>query len=195
MRTKQGDGAMSSAIGPQGFQDAFKPYENLAIIRLGAFDEAEMAFLARGAKAAIAWSHTQAVQVILEHQRRHGRREVRRGHVGLHGQRAAGQSEAAAGQGGLDRRSPSRAKMVDFTLRFDNIGNQPLGNVAILDSLSTRLEYVSEPEHQCSVDAKFSTQPNEGGSVVVRCELDQAASARPGRHAPLPLPRAVAKRT
>ena len=50
---------------------------------------------------------------------------------------------------------------VDFTIRFDNIGNQPIGNVTILDSLSTRLEYVPQSA-QCSVEAKFSTQPNEG---------------------------------
>ena len=42
--------------------------------------------------------------------------------------------------------------------------------MTILDSLSTRLEYVPDSA-QCSVDAKFSTQPNEGDSVVVRCEV------------------------
>ena len=41
---------------------------------------------------------------------RHGGREIRRRQVRLHGHHAAGQAEAAAGQGGLDARSPSRAK-------------------------------------------------------------------------------------
>ena len=41
---------MSSVIGLRGFQDAFRAYENLSIIRIGAFEEAEMAFLARGAQ-------------------------------------------------------------------------------------------------------------------------------------------------
>ena len=68
MRTKQGRDVLSSAIGPRGFQDGFKPYENLAIIRQGKFEGTEMAFLARGANAAIAWSHTQAVQIILDRQ-------------------------------------------------------------------------------------------------------------------------------
>ena len=35
--TKQGDGAISTVVGPHGFQDGFKPYENLSIIRLGQY--------------------------------------------------------------------------------------------------------------------------------------------------------------
>ena len=33
---------------------------------------------------------------------------------------------------------------VDFTLRVDNIGTQVVGNAVILDSLTTRLEYVPD---------------------------------------------------
>ena len=59
---------------------------------------------------------------------------------------------------------------VDFTIRFDNVGDQTIHNVAILDSLSTRLEYIPNSA-QCSLKAQFSTQPNEGESLVVRCQL------------------------
>ena len=61
---------------------------------------------------------------------------------------------------------------VDFTIRFDNIGNQSLERVAIIDSLNTRLEYV-ENGAQCNLDATFSTPPNEGGSTAMCCELSQ----------------------
>jgi uncharacterized repeat protein (TIGR01451 family) len=61
---------------------------------------------------------------------------------------------------------------VAFTIRFDNTGDQPIGNVTILDSLSTRLEYVPGSA-QCNVEAKFSTQPNEGESVIVRCDVSK----------------------
>ena len=169
MRSKQGDGVMSSDVGPRGFQNAFKPYENLAIIRLGMFEESEMPLLARGSTAAIAWSHTQAVQVILDHQG--AMAEVKYDN-------AASVYTVATPPGNPRLRlvklaSTAFAKPgeeVDFTIRFDNVGDQPIGNVTILDSLSTRLEYVPDSA-QCSVEAKFSTQPNEGDSVVVRCEV------------------------
>ena len=40
---------------------------------------------------------------------------------------------------------------VEFTLRFDNIGDQVIGNVTIIDNLTTRLEYVpnTAQEHRC----------------------------------------------
>ncbi len=169
LRSKQARDVLSTVLGPRGFQDGFKPYENLAIIRQGIFQEAEMPFLARGAKAAIAWSHTQAVQIILERQG--AMAEVKY-------DQSMSTYTASSPPGCPKLRLVKVASTpfaqpgdtIDFTLRFDNIGNQPIGNVTILDSLNTRLEYV-EGSAQCSVEAKFSTQPNEGGSVVVRCEL------------------------
>ena len=169
LRSKQGKDVMSTAIGPRAFQDAFKPYENLAIIRQGVFEAAEMPFLARGANAAIAWSHTQAVQIILD--RKGAMAEVKYDH-------SQSVYTVTAPPGNPRLRVVKVASTpfaqpgdeVDFTVRFDNIGNQPIGNVTIIDSLNTRLEYVAGSA-QCSVEAQFFTQPNEGGSAVVRCEV------------------------
>ncbi len=169
LRRKQGKDVLSSAIGPRAFQDAFKPYENLAIIRMGMMEAAEMPFLARGSTAAISWSHTQSVQVILD--QRNAMCEVKYdksdmiytvseppGKPRLQLVKVASTSTAKPGD------------EVEFTLRFDNVGNQPIGNVTIIDSLNTRLEYIPDSA-QCSVEAKFLTEPNDGGSVVVRCEV------------------------
>ena len=143
MRTKQVDGAMSTAVGPKGFQDGFKPYENLSIIRKGIYESAEMPFLARGSTAAIAWTHTQAVQVILD--QKNAAAEVK--------------YDNCASLYTVDE-PPANPKLrlvkvastpfakpgedVEFTIRFDNVGNQSIGQVTILDSLNTRLELIPE---------------------------------------------------
>ena len=176
--SKQVKDVMSTALCARGFQDAFKPYENLAIIRQGLMEGSEMPFLARGSTAAIAWSHTQAVQVLLE--RRGAMAEVKYdqslsvytytappGNPRLRVVKVASTPFAQPGD------------EVDFTLRFDNIGNQTIGNVTILDSLNTRLEYIPDSA-QCSVDAKFYTERNEGDSVVVRCEVTDPLKAGHG---------------
>jgi uncharacterized repeat protein (TIGR01451 family) len=168
-RMRQGDGALSSVIGPYGFQDAFKPYENLAIIRQGAYENAEKALLARGIQAAIAWQHTQAVQVILD----------KKGAMALAQNQQSDTIFVATVPPGKPKlrivkvASTPYAQpgdLVWFTIRFDNVGNQKIGNVTIIDSLSPRLEYL-EGSAQCSRAAQFSTKPNAADSLVVRCEI------------------------
>ncbi|MEZ6133746.1 MAG: DUF11 domain-containing protein [Pirellulaceae bacterium] len=68
---------------------------------------------------------------------------------------------------------------VRFTIRFDNVGPKPLGNAVIMDSLSPRLEYI-EGSQQCSVDARFSSDANEVGSLVLRWEIENAVESHRG---------------
>ncbi len=167
--SQQGDGVVSEAQGPVAFQDQLLPYENLDIIRRGVMEASEMAWLARGVDAALAWETTQAVQIILDHQA--AKAEVQtealqdvftvttpEGKPRLRVIKIASEHFANPGD------------EVAFTIRFDNVGNQVIGNVTILDNLTTRLEYIPDSA-QCSLEANFSTEPSEGGSVVVRAEI------------------------
>ena len=61
---------------------------------------------------------------------------------------------------------------VDFTIRFDNLGDQELKRVVLVDNLTTRLEYVPGSA-QSSRAAEFSTQVNEGDSLVLRWEFTE----------------------
>ncbi|MDB4778292.1 DUF11 domain-containing protein [bacterium] len=60
---------------------------------------------------------------------------------------------------------------VDFTIRFDNVGNQAIGNVTIIDNLTARLEYV-EDSAECSVPGNLVMTENEAGSVTLRWEIE-----------------------
>jgi uncharacterized repeat protein (TIGR01451 family) len=168
-RTKLGSGAVSAALGPLGFQDRFKPYENFSVIRRGILAKSETAWLIRASDAALAWSHTQSVQVMLERRAA----MVENGSTKAGSVYALGQEPASPRLRVVKVASTAFAEPgdeVDFTIRFDNVGNQTIHNVSILDSLSTRLEYIPNSA-QCSVSATFSTQPNEGDSLVVRCQM------------------------
>jgi uncharacterized repeat protein (TIGR01451 family) len=170
-RSRQGDGAVSTAIRPAAFQNGFLPYENFAVIRLGQFDGAEMPWLARGTTAAITWSSDQAVQVMLDHRTASAVVSDQKvdtlfsvnqppAHPKLRIVKVASTPFAEIGD------------TVAFTLRFDNVGDQVIGNVVILDSLTTRLRYVDNTA-QSSLPASFSAQQNEGGSLVLRWEIAQ----------------------
>ena len=154
---------------PRSFNFGFRGFENISIIRSGIYQGNDQPILARGSQAAIVWTRNEGVKVILD---------------------AHAAAAAIAGQKPQETitfgTSPNpRLRIVkvastpvaepgdevSFTIRFDNVGNQPIGSVEIIDSLTTRLEYVAGSA-QCSLKAHFSTQPNEGDSLVVRCLLD-----------------------
>lgn len=61
-------------------------------------------------------------------------------------------------------------EFVEFTLRFENIGDKPIGNVTILDNLSARLRYV-DGTAKSSVKADFLADLSETGSLVLRWEI------------------------
>jgi uncharacterized repeat protein (TIGR01451 family) len=150
------------------FQDRFKPYEDFLIIKAGIHQNNEKARLAQRVQAAIVWTRAQAVQVMLEREEAHiviGDQRAQAtffvdlpSHPQLRICKVASTSFARPGE------------TVDFTLRFDNTGNQTINNVTIVDNLTTRLEYV-EGSAQSSQDTCFSTQANEGDSLVLRWEL------------------------
>ncbi len=174
----QGDGVVSEALGPLAFQDQLLPYENLAIIRRGVMEAAEMAWLAQGVEAANAWETTQAVQIILDHQAAIAEVQTEalqdvftvttpEGRPRLRVVKIASEHFAKPGE------------EVAFTIRFDNVGNEVIGNVTILDNLTGRLEYIPDSA-QCSLEADFFTEPNEAGSVVVRAEIIDPLEAGEG---------------
>jgi uncharacterized repeat protein (TIGR01451 family) len=168
-QSSQHEGRMSNALKVRAMQDGFQAFENVDAIRMGVVREAEMAVLAKGTTAATIWSRNQAVQVILDHQAA-----------------TTATSDQPVGQVYTVNQAPGKPKLrvikvastqlaepgdtVSFTIRFDNIGNQTIGNVTILDNLTTRLEYVPDTA-QSSVPAKFFSQPNDGGSLVLRWEV------------------------
>ena len=171
MRSRQGDGVMSSAVGPRGFQNAFKAYENLAIVRLGMFEESEMPVLARGSNAAIAWSNTQAVQVILEHQGAMATVKY---------DNAASVYTVTTPPGNPRLRLCKLASTAVCQTGRRGRFHDPLRQHG--RPTDRQRDHPGQPQHasgirsrqrQCNVEAKFSTQPNEGESVIVRCDVSK----------------------
>lgn len=167
--TQRHGGTVGNASRLAACHDAFLPFEDLSIIRQGVFEASEMACLARGVAAAQVWAHTAVVQVFIDHQRATaevGRQQVdtlytvkqRPASPKLRVVKVASTAYAAPGE------------TVDFTIRFDNVGDQVIGNVTIVDNLTTRLEYVPDTA-QCSLPGQFSTEPSESQSLVLRWEI------------------------
>jgi uncharacterized repeat protein (TIGR01451 family) len=170
LRSRMTHATLFADLEPKGFDNFYRVYENLAVIRTGVYVGHEEAILARGTQAAIAWSHNQAVHVILDNQ------AAAAAVVGQKSQETYGIGSSPNPRLRVVKLASTPVAEpgdeVSFTIRFDNVGNQLIGSVQIIDSLTTRLEYVPDSA-QCSLKARFSTQPNEGQSLVVRCVLSE----------------------
>jgi uncharacterized repeat protein (TIGR01451 family) len=168
-RMKQGDGVLSASLPVRGLQDMFMPFENLQIIKAGIHQDADKARLAQSVDAAIIWTKDQAVQVVLNGRTAgiiNGDQRVQatftvddlRDSPKLRIIKVASTQTAQPGD------------TIDFTLRFDNVGDQPIGNIVLIDSLTSRLEYVPDSA-QSSVQADFRTDRNEAESLILRWEV------------------------
>jgi uncharacterized repeat protein (TIGR01451 family) len=155
----------------------FSPHEDFLLMRQGIFQDSEKARLMEAIDAAITWSHDKAVQVVLD-----GRQAV-----------AMSNEEKAQVTYRVDvpnhpclrvikTASTKVAKpgdIVDFTIRFDNTGDQAIEHVALIDNLTTRLEYV-DGSAQSSRKAEFCTEVNEGDSLVLRWDFTEPLPAGAG---------------
>jgi uncharacterized repeat protein (TIGR01451 family) len=176
--TTVSDGALSRVVGPVGFENAFMPYEDLAIIRTGKLDQREAARLIEAATAAITWTHEQAVQIVVDEQAATEAVSDEQVEVTFTIDDPAGPANIRV----IKIASTDAAlsgDIVDFTIRLDNLGGKPVGNVTLVDNLTTRLEYVEESA-QSSLEAKFTTEENDGGSLVLRWDFGEPLVPRDG---------------
>jgi uncharacterized repeat protein (TIGR01451 family) len=68
------------------------------------------------------------------------------------------------------KESAQPGEVIEFTIRFDNIGNQLIGNITILDDLSPRLEFIPGTAVS-SLASGFAPQLNTSGSLTMRFEI------------------------
>jgi uncharacterized repeat protein (TIGR01451 family) len=175
-RQRQQAGGLENLKATMDAFDSLAPYANLQIIRLGLLVGREEALIQRAVQSAIAWTGDQAPQVVFGTKSAQAQMGIRQAGIiyqtdGPDSPRLRLLKLASTGHA-------LPGEELEFTLRFDNVGDQVIGNVTIVDNLATRLEYVPETA-KSSFDATFVTKPNTGGSTVLRWEIN--APLEPGQ--------------
>ncbi len=154
-----------SLIGLNGREYLLGP---LRVLETGVFEQSEEARLAGAIEAAITWSHDEGVQVALGEQRL-----VIDSHDTKLGEIYVVEHEGTPKIRIIKVASVKEAQpgdVIEFTLRYDNIGDELIGNVTILDNLTTRLEYV-EGSQSSTLEAGFFVEQNEAQSLALRWEV------------------------
>ncbi|MCY2979088.1 MAG: hypothetical protein NTU79_10535 [Planctomycetota bacterium] len=148
--------------------DTFKLYEDFSLIRNGDLKMTDLAKLAKSAAAARTWTNVDELNVLIDGQEAIENVTIQRAadvtiyeYKGARIRLCKVASEQMANPGDI----------ISFTIRFDNVGEQPLKSLVITDSLAPRLEYLDKSQ-QASVPADFSISANNAGSSVLRWELE-----------------------
>ncbi len=162
----------------KGLRNGLSPYADLQMIRFGKLATSETSRLELGMQSAGVWEINDGLQVIADRTQPVivndpvAVQELLTVKVG-DGEsllRVVKIASKIAAEPGED---------VEFTIRFDNIGQQTIGNVTIIDSLTPRLEYVPDSS-DCTFEASFLTERNEGQSLVLRWEIKEPIKAGQG---------------
>jgi uncharacterized repeat protein (TIGR01451 family) len=173
-RDRNGGVPISQVIPPHRMSDAIVPFEAIDFFRTGVLKHEDIPVLGQFLQNAKAWETPESLEVLVDGQETAISIDVKQaqdvhvyelppGKCSLRICKAASHMIANSGD------------QITFTIRFDNIGTQPVDKVVILDSLSPRLEYIQESQ-QSSVapGPEFSSEPNEVGSDVLKWEFKSA---------------------
>lgn len=154
------------------------PYENFNFVRAGTMEESEKPKLARSILAAVTWTADEGVKIasngIQLQEAVDGRvannvvvYDMPEGKPHLRVAKLASTDNALPGE------------TVDFTIRFDNLGDQALEDVSVVDNLTPRLELL-EDSVSCSLDVEFTKAVNDGGSLMLRWSLKEPLEVNQG---------------
>jgi uncharacterized repeat protein (TIGR01451 family) len=147
------------------------PYEDLAIIRGGLFEGSEKARLAEATTAAKTWIANEGLEVIVD-----GKAAFEAVGPVLPGQTIVYDMPKGKPRVRIvkiaSKENALPGDIVHFTLRYDNVGDETIGNVTILDNLTPRLEYVPDSA-KSTKDADFFATEQDGNALILRWELKE----------------------
>ena len=139
------------------------------------FTGAELAYLAQAKRQAVAWGGIDRVEVRINEQ-------AAQAMIGQKTPEAVfilGEPETSPKLQLFkvaSKETAQRGEIVEFMIRFDNVGSELVGNITIVDSLTARLEYI-DGSAGASMPAEFFVEPNEVGSYILRWEITEPLKA------------------
>lgn len=154
------------------------PYENINLVRAGTMEDSEKPKLARLVLAALTWTADEGVKVAANGVQLQEAVDGRVANdVVVYNMPEGKPHLRIAKLASTDNALPGET--VDFTIRFDNLGDQPLEEVSVVDNLTPRLKLV-EGSVSCSLDVDFTTMVNDGKSLMLRWTLKEPLEVNKG---------------
>jgi uncharacterized repeat protein (TIGR01451 family) len=176
-RQRQQAGGLENLLATMDAYNSLGAYANLEIIRTGEVSGAEKALVEKAILSAVTLTGIEGPQVVFGVRMAQGMDGVLQPGIVYQTDEPNSPRLRLLKLASCGNAQPGEE--IEFTLRYDNIGDQVIGNVTIIDNLSTRFDYVAESALS-SVDANFQTKSNDTGSLILRWEINDPVKAGEG---------------
>lgn len=163
--------AADNVLQPRRADDQTRSSNYYQHTRYRGFANSEGARLELAAIAARSWEDNLGLQIVANRRQAVIARDAAKVHELVTVKTDDGESQLKV----LKQASTIAAKCgeeIEFTVSIENVGARKIENVAVIDNLTTRLEYVPDSA-ECSLEADFSSERNEAESLVLRWEIKQ----------------------
>ncbi|QDU98444.1 DUF11 domain-containing protein [Lignipirellula cremea] len=152
------------------YQGDLGVHNDFQIFHRGVFENSEKARLSEYTAAVGVWTENQMTQVLFDAEKADVESSTTAAQVVYVNEDIPGNPRLQLVKT-ASTRAAKPGDIIEFSLRFDNIGDEIIGNVTLIDNLTPRLEYVPDSA-QSNPPAKLYTDVNEGDSLILRWELE-----------------------
>lgn len=155
-------------------------YQNLTFVRTGKFETTDAARLNFGLQASMIWTREQYPIMSAKTDM------AMTGTYEAHAATIVGVDDKKTDQPGelrlvklADKQTALPGDVVEFTIRYDNMGPNTVHHVRIVDNLTPRLAYIDDSA-ESDRDGRLVVQDNGEGSLVLIWELDNPLPPKTG---------------
>jgi len=153
---------------PEQAGDVMAALVGLTVDEMGELRDNEQALFQQLARAAVAWTVDESLEVAIEDLKAPTlTRDERLQGLTIYEFPDAGRLQIYKL---ADRSDAQPGEVVAFAIRVENVGDSAVDHVVLTDNLTTRLEYV-DGSQTCSGGAEFETVANEGQSLMLQWKL------------------------
>jgi len=141
-------------------------FEDMRFLNTGQFLQTEAARLAYGIQAAALWSQDQSPIIIAKNDLSQVLESIFRPSeiVGFEDMRRPGDLRIIKL---ADKKMAQPGEIIEFSIRFDNLGDRELTDIRLIDNLTPRLEYV-DGSATSDLDGELIVEDNEEGSLILK---------------------------
>jgi len=155
-------------------------FQDLNFVRFGTANQADLAKLNQGIQAGLTWTRQESPVIAAKTD------SALEGVYEAHVATIVGVDDEKSAEPGklrvvklADKSVAQSGDVIEFTLRYDNLGPNPVHEVRIVDNLTPRLAYI-EGSATSDRPAELQVEDNSEGSVVLTWEFTESLTPKSG---------------